>query len=300
MAYIALPAPRSNYWKAESLSRAAAASLPAASKTADQENFPVASLLLPKEKRATIMAYYHFARHADDIADSSSLSPEAKVAGLDALDRSLKGEESGPALVLAEDYRRAVNGAPDMIEHASNLLHAFRRDALRDYCEDWADLMAYCRYSAAPVGRFLLDLHAESHDTFPASDALCAALQVLNHLQDCGKDYHELKRVYLPRDWMAAQGLTVQVLAGSHSPAALRRVLDQALDATEGLIELARPLPGLVKDLRMRLQCAITVRVAEMLTAKLRKGDPLAGRVKLSKLDYAGVFLVGIWRGLTA
>ncbi|WP_096702767.1 squalene synthase HpnC [Magnetospirillum sp. 15-1] len=282
------------------MSRAAAVPLAAASKTASQENFPVASLLLPKHKRATIMAYYHFARHADDIGDSPSLSPEEKVAGLDALDRALRGEESGPALVLAEEYRRAVDGNEAMIEHASQLLHAFRRDSVRDYCEDWADLMAYCRHSAAPVGRFLLDLHGESHDTFPPSDALCAALQVLNHLQDCGKDYHELKRVYIPRDWLAAQGLTVQVLEGNRSPAALRQVLDQMLDATDGLIELARPLTGRVKDLRMRLQCAVTVRVAEQLSAKLRRGDPLAERVKLGKLDYAGVFLVGLWRGLTA
>jgi squalene synthase HpnC len=297
MAYIALPAP---IGRPKPLSRAASASLPAASKSASQENFPVASLLLPAAKRATIMAYYHFARHADDIADSASLSPEQKVEGLDALDRGLRGDESGPALVLAEDYRRAVNGDEAMIEHASQLLHAFRRDAVRDYCADWADLIDYCRYSAAPVGRFLLDLSGESHDTFAPSNALCAALQVLNHLQDCGKDYHELKRVYIPRDWLAAQGLTIQVLAGNHSPAALRHVLDQMLDATDGLIELARPLTGMVKDLRMRLQCGVTVRVAEQLSAKLRLGDPLAERVKLSKLDYAGVFAVGFWRGLTA
>ncbi|KIL98922.1 Squalene synthase [Paramagnetospirillum magnetotacticum MS-1] len=275
-------------------------SLPAASKTASQENFPVASLLLPAARRVTIMAYYHFARHADDIGDSPSLSPEEKVAGLDALDRALHGQETGPALVMAEEYRRAVNGDETMIEHASQLLHAFRRDSVRDYCADWADLMEYCRFSAAPVGRFLLDLSGENHDTFAPSDALCAALQVLNHLQDCGKDYHELKRVYLPQDWMAAQGLSVDVLAGSSSPAALRRVIDQTLDATDGLIALAQPLPGLVKDWRMRLQSAITVRVAEQLSAKLRRGDPLAERVKLSKLDYAGVFLVGLWRGLTA
>jgi hydroxysqualene synthase len=275
-------------------------SLPAASKTASQENFPVASLLLPKAMRATIMAYYHFARNADDIGDSPLLSSEQKLAGLDAQDRGLRGQQSGPDLVLAETYRRAVKGDAAMIEHASQLLHAFRRDSVRDYCADWADLMEYCRYSAAPVGRFLLDLCGESHDTFAPSDALCAALQVLNHIQDCGKDYHELKRVYIPRDWLAAKGLGVEVLAGTNSPAALRQVLDQMLDATDGLIALSRPLPGLVKDLRMRLQSAITVRVAEQLSAKLRHGDPLAGRVKLGKLDYAGVFLVGVWRGLTA
>ena len=277
-----------------------AASPPAASKSATQENFPVASMLLPASKRATIMAYYHFARHADDVADSATLSSADKVAGLDALDRGLHGVETSPAVHLAQVYRDAVSGDAGLIEHASQLLHAFRRDSVRDYCEDWADLMAYCRYSAAPVGRFLLDLHGESHDTFPASDALCAALQVLNHLQDCGKDFHELKRVYIPRDWLLAEGLTTQVLEGQSSPAALRAIIDRMLDATDGLIELARPLPGMVRDLRLRLQTAITLRVAERLSARLRTGDPLAERVKLSSLDYAGVFAVGLFRGLTA
>ena len=60
--------------------------------------------------------------------------------------------------------------------------------------------MDYCRYSAMPVGRFVLDVHGESRDLWPANDALCAALQVINHLQDCAKDYRELDRVYLPLD----------------------------------------------------------------------------------------------------
>ncbi|OAN43932.1 squalene synthase HpnC [Paramagnetospirillum marisnigri] len=283
------------------MTRAAAAeTYVAASKTANEENFPVASLLLAADKRATIMAYYHFARHADDIADNALMSPEAKVAGLNALDEALHGHASGPALVLAETYRAAVKGEAPLIEDASQLLHAFRRDAVRDYCEDWADLMSYCRYSAAPVGRFLLDLHGESHATYAPSDALCAALQVLNHLQDCGKDFAQLRRVYLPRDWMHQAGLTTEVLTGTRSPPELRAVIDRTLDATDALIELAQPLPALIKDTRLRLQAAMTVRVAERLSRRLRKGDPLAERVKLGRVDAAVILVSGIYRGLTA
>ncbi len=282
------------------MSRVDAAALPAASKTATQENFPVATLLLPASKRATIMAYYHFARHADDIADSATLPPEEKVAGLDALDAGLQGRENSPVVALAIAYRQAVDGDPGLIEHAAQLLHAFRRDAVRDYCEDWGDLMTYCRYSAAPVGRFLLDLHGESHDTFAPGDALCAALQVLNHLQDCGKDHAELKRVYIPRDWLLAAGLTNRVLEKKASPPELRAVIDRMLDATDGLIELARPLPGMIKDLRLRLQTSVTLKVAEALSKRLRTGDPLAERVKLGRIDTAGVFISGILHGLMA
>jgi squalene synthase HpnC len=279
------------------LSRAVAAALPA-SKTATQENFPVASLLLPASTRATVMAYYHFARHADDVADSAILTPEEKVAGLDALNAGLLGRENSPAVALAITYRETVNGDADLIDHAAQLLHAFRRDAVRDYCEDWGDLMSYCRYSAAPVGRFLLDLHGESHDTFPPGDALCAALQVLNHLQDCGKDYAELKRVYLPRDWLATAGLTIKVLEEKSSPPELRAVINRMLDATDILIEQARPLPAMIKNTRLRLQTSVTVKVAEALSKKLRTGDPLAERVKLSKLETIGVFVSGILHGL--
>ncbi|MBV5325042.1 MAG: squalene synthase HpnC [Rhodospirillaceae bacterium] len=274
------------------LSRAVAAALPA-SKTATQENFPVATLLLHASKRATVMAYYHFARHADDVADSAALTPEEKVAGL-------LGRENTPAVALAITYRETVNGDPDLIDHAAQLLHAFRRDAVRDYCEDWGDLMTYCRYSAAPVGRFLLDLHGESHDTFPSGDALCAALQVLNHLQDCGKDWAELKRVYIPRDWLTAAGLTVKVLEEKSSPPQLRAIINRMLDSTDGLIEQARPLPAMIKNTRLRLQTAVTLKVAEALSKRLRTGDPLAERVKLSKLDTARVFISGIVHGLTA
>lgn len=279
------------------MSRAVAAALPA-SKTATQENFPVASLLLPASTRATVMAYYHFARHADDVADSAILTPEEKVAGLDALNAGLLGRENSPAVALAITYRETVNGDADLIDHAAQLLHAFRRDAVRDYCEDWGDLMSYCRYSAAPVGRFLLDLHGESHDTFPPGDALCAALQVLNHLQDCGKDYAELKRVYLPRDWLATAGLTIKVLEEKSSPPELRAVINRMLDATDILIEQARPLPAMIKNTRLRLQTSVTVKVAEALSKKLRTGDPLAERVKLSKLETIGVFVSGILHGL--
>ena len=280
------------------MSRVAAATPPLASKTATQENFPVASLLLPASKRATIMAYYHFARHADDVADSATLTPEEKVAALDALDAGLQGDETSAAVMLATAYREVVKGDPVLIEHASQLLHAFRRDAVRDFCEDWGDLMTYCRYSAAPVGRFLLDLHGESHETFPSGDALCAALQVLNHLQDCGKDYAELKRVYIPRDWLLAVGLTGRVLEARSSPPELRAVIDRMLDATDGLIDLARPLPGLIKDMRLRLQTSVTVKVAEALSRRLRTGDPLAERVKLGRIDTAGVFASGILSGV--
>ena len=105
-------------------------------------------------------------------------------------------------------------------EHCHDVLQAFRLDAVKLRYRDWDDLMEYCRYSASPVGRQLLDLHGESRATWRASDALCSALQVLNHLQDCVKDYHALDRVYIPLDALKAAGSSVEATSVSTSPSA--------------------------------------------------------------------------------
>ena len=96
--------------------------------------------------------------------------------------------------------------------HAQDLLTAFRMDVTKLRYRDWDDLIDYCSYSAMPVGRFVLDVHGESRALWPANDALCAALQIINHLQDCGKDYRDLDRVYIPLDALAEAGATVEAL----------------------------------------------------------------------------------------
>jgi farnesyl-diphosphate farnesyltransferase len=186
----------------------------------------------------------------------------------------------------------ATTSVPDI--HGRELLVAFRRDATKNRYASWAELMEYCRYSAAPVGRFLLDLHGEAHSTWAAADALCASLQVLNHMQDCARDLRDLDRCYIPQDWLKAEGLSTDDVARPETLPALRAVFDQMLDATDALNALAATLPAQVKNRRMRIECAIIVRLAHRLAAKLRHGDPLASRVKLSRLDMALAALAGL------
>jgi farnesyl-diphosphate farnesyltransferase len=179
-------------------------------------------------------------------------------------------------------------------QHCHDVLRAFRQDAVKLRYRDWDDLMEYCRYSAAPVGRQLLDLHGESRATWPASDALCAALQVLNHLQDCAADYRALDRVYLPLADLDAEASAVEALAEPAASAGLRRVLDILLDRTDGLIRTARGLPPGVAARGLRWESAVIVGLAARLAHRLRRGDPLASRVKLTKGDVAAAFLAGI------
>ncbi len=260
----------------------------------DAENFPVGSLLIRRDLRPHVHTFYRFARNADDIADNPALAAADKVRRLDRMAAILDGApgDDSPA---ASAMRQSLAETGVTAQHCHDVLHAFRLDATKLRYRDWDDLMDYCRYSASPVGRQLLDLHGESRDTWPASDALCSALQVLNHLQDCAADDRALDRVYLPLDLMAAAGCTVAALAAPAASPGLRRVLDGLLDRTEALIAAARALPGGVRARGLRRESAAIVDLAARLARHLRRGDPLARRVRLSKWDFAAALMVGLW-----
>lgn len=262
-------------------------------RTKDTENFPVGSLLVAPHLRPIVHAYYTFARAADDISDSPDLSPEEKVRQLDEMDAQLTG---GPGTGPAAHARDVLASTSVPIEHCRDLLVAFKRDSLHPRTKDWAQLMDYCRYSANPVGRFLLDLHGESKDAWAASDALCSALQVLNHLQDCRDDFLQLDRVYLPQDWLERDGASAEDLRQTRSTPALLRVIRATLEATRPLIVEARALPGLVKDGGLRRESAVIVVIAERLADLLAMKDPVAERVQLSKLAYASAAITGLGR----
>lgn len=282
------------------MTAAAAAAETPSGKGAGDENFPVGSFLLPARLRPHVATFYAFARAIDDIADNPALAPEDKVARLDGFDRALLGGTDDPDYVKASNIREscAATGVP--IDHCRDLIVAFKRDASKLRYDDWNDLMDYCRYSASPVGRYLLDLHGESRDGYGASDALCSLLQVINHLQDCREDYHDLDRVYLPSDWMAAAGATIADLDAPAASPGLRRVIDRCLDGVDELMATARRLPPHLTSRRLAMESAAIIRLAEKLTAMLRERDPVAGRVALAKpgsLFYALLGVCGYWLG---
>jgi hydroxysqualene synthase len=258
------------------------------------ENFPVGSWLIRRDLRPHVHAFYRFARNADDIADSPILSADDKIRRLERMAAVLDGAvgDDAPAAAAMRSSLALTGVTP---QHCHDVLRAFRLDATKLRYRDWDDLMEYCRYSAAPVGRQLLDLHGESRETWPASDALCAALQVLNHLQDCADDYRNLDRVYLPLADLGACGCGVEALSASAATPALRRVLDRLLDRTEDLIDAARRLPPGVRARGLCSESAVIVALAARLSRRLRRGDPLASRVKLTKGDLAAAFLTGIF-----
>jgi farnesyl-diphosphate farnesyltransferase len=261
------------------------------------ENFPVGSLLIRRDLRPHVHAFYRFARNADDIADNPALSADQKIARLDRMAAILDGD-TGSDSPAASAMRESLIETGMTAQHCHDVLHAFRLDAVKLRYRDWDDLMGYCRYSASPVGRQLLDLHGESRTTWPASDALCSALQVLNHLQDCADDYRRLDRVYLPVEDLAAEATGVEALTANVSSPGLRRVFDRLLNRTALLINQARGLPPLVASRGLRWESAVIVDLARRLLRRLRRGDPVAAGVGLRKSDFLVAFATGVSRGL--
>lgn len=264
-------------------------------KTAADENFPVGSWLIRADLRPHVHVFYRFARTADDIADNPALTPDEKVQRLNRMEAVLLGApgDDAPDATAMRQSLRETEIAPD---NCRDLLIAFRRDATKLRYVDWDDLMDYCRYSAAPVGRQVLDLHRAPPAAKPPSDALCAALQVLNHLQDCALDYTGLDRIYLPERELAACGGTIDDLRAARASTGLRKTIDVLLDGVDRLMTSARRLPAAVPDLRLRAECATIVTLAETLSGRLRREDPVAGRVALSKSDFAAAAGIGFWR----
>jgi hydroxysqualene synthase len=261
-------------------------------KTHRDENFPVASWIIHPRHRALILAFYNFVRTADDIADHATLTPSEKIAYLDLFESELLG--NGDSQPEAVNLRRALAERAMPPRHALDVLVAFRMDVTKLRYENWDEVIHYCRYSAMPVGRFMLDVHGESQSTWAASDALCAGLQINNHLQDCAKDYSNLNRVYLPRDALAAAGASVEMLGEKAAPAPLLRCLHLLAEKTELLLNDGKSLAAEVKDFRLGLEVSVIQAFAQSIVAMLKVRDPLTERVHLSPVELIGRSLVGI------
>jgi squalene synthase HpnC len=254
------------------------------------ENFPVASRLIHPRHRAPILAFYRFVRAGDDIADHRELKPSEKLKMLDALDAALTGR--GPPDPEAEPLKAALaeRGLPP--RHALDLLDAFRMDAKKKRYADWSELMHYCSLSAMPVGRFVLDVHGESpQTTWRTSDFICAALQVINHLQDCADDYRDLDRVYLPLDTLARYGARVEDLGRETATPALKTVIARLAERSLGLLRDGGALPDIISDTRLALEIAAIHRLAVSLAKGLRQRDPLSEDVHHGKAAFLAIAL---------
>ncbi len=259
------------------------------------ENFPVASVLISPQHRGPILAFYEFVRTADDIADHPTLSSAEKLAHLDALEADLLGRGDGNAVALR--LRAALEDRKLSPRHALDLLAAFRMDVTKLRYRDWDELIGYCSLSAMPVGRFVLDVHGEPRSTWRANDALCAALQINNHLQDCHADYCNLDRVYVPLDALAAAGARVEEIGAARSSPALLRCLHTLARRTAALLEESDSFAASIRDFRLSLEVAVITAMARRIVGLLAGRDPLSENVHLTKIAVLGAALAGVAAG---
>jgi squalene synthase HpnC len=265
-------------------------------KSHHDENFPVASRLIHPRHRGIILAFYEFVRIADDIADHPSLPAAEKLALLDRLEAGLLGRHDDVSQAVA--LRTALRERKLAPRHAQDLLVAFRMDVTKLRYRDWDDLMNYCSYSAMPVGRFVCDVHGEDRAVWPANDALCAALQIINHLQDCAADYRNLDRVYVPLDALSASGASIEDLALPAAPARLRACLGALALRTGTLLDQSAAFSSRIHDVRLAMEVAVIQALARRLTGYLATRDPLSEKVHLKAFGFAAVGLAGLATGL--
>ena len=261
------------------------------------ENFPVASVLVPKRLRGAIEAIYWFARSADDIADEGDRPPAWRLAVLDDYRAHLDAIGRGVAQTDVQWARIArvivAHRLPLQLFH--DLLDAFAQDVVKQRYADYAELAEYCRRSANPVGRLMLHLFdAATEENFADSDAICTSLQLLNFCQDVRID-HDNARIYIPADEMAAAGVTAQQIGQQAVDARWQRLFSLQLDRALGLLARGKPLVSRIRG-RFGLELRAIVAGGERIGTRLRAtgGDVFRQRPTLTRLDW---IIVG-WRAL--
>lgn len=259
------------------------------------ENFPVASWLLPQSARVPIMIFYDFARGADNIADNASMDAEDRLESLQLLKESLENHYANRLPPWAQAYHKLVQSGGLRSDYGEALLSAFMQDCEKTRYETWDELLDYCQRSAAPVGRAVLELCGEKEADIDASDKLCNALQILNHIQDIRADYQTLNRIYVPKEWWST--LQENDFTSEQMHDGLKKAITQMLDKTDQLIVESKSLLPTIVSRRLRIEITMIHIIAMKLSQKLRRSDVMARHVRLNKVDYIGCLVSAMVKG---
>lgn len=236
------------------------------------ENFPVASLLLPPRFRRPIALIYRFAREADDLADEGDVPAPLRLEQLERFHEQLRriGRGAAPDIPWFTALAAVIREHDLPLPAFADLLSAFAQDVTRKRYADFAEVLDYCRRSANPVGRLLLQLFRSASDrNFEWSDSICSALQLVNFWQDVPVDYAK-GRIYLPQDEMRRCGVTEAHIAGRLCDDAWRTLIQSQIDRARGMLEAGAPL-GRVLPGRIGLEIRATVQGGLRILEKLER-----------------------------
>ena len=270
-------------------------------KTYKDENFPVSSFLINKNIKKHIRNFYFYARTADDIADNKKLSSNAKMEILEELNNILSRKTKSDVSIL-NNLINSLNELNLSIKNAQDLLKAFKLDTYKKRYKNWGELINYCKYSANPVGRFVIDVSyilekRNFHDKdkiYKASDNLCTSLQIINHLQDCKNDFLELDRIYIPISMFEKFNSKQSEIKENMSSDNFKLLKIQIINKVEELLEQSKAGLKLIKLTKLRKETLIIFHIARKLCYLLKNNDPLEKNVKLSRIDLIFCFLKGI------
>ncbi len=269
-------------------------------KTYSDENFPVSSFIMKRDLGLLIKKFYFFARTADDVADNEKLSSKEKKTILNFFDRTL-GNSEYTDLKALNDLIYLFPKIPFGKKYSRHLLKAFLLDAHKKEYKDWDELLYYCKYSANPVGRFVIDASHQNQrknknlkKIYRESDKLCSALQIINHLQDCKDDYLNLKRIYIPESFFKKYGLNTKCLSSKESPKKFIKLKLELVKKVEDMLINTKQGLKLIRLWRLRKETLIILNIAKRLCNLLKKYDPLEKKIKLSRIDLIFCFIKGI------
>jgi squalene synthase HpnC len=259
------------------------------------ENFPVASVLLPRRLRPAVEAIYAFARSADDFADEGDLAPAERLARLDgyraSLRRLARGEPDPDPLFARLARAIRDHGLPLQAFH--DLLDAFSQDVVKQRYESFAEVLDYCRRSANPVGLLMLHLFdAATERNVRWSDAICTALQLTNFWQDVVIDLKK-NRIYLPRDEMARHGVTEADLFAARAEGPFQALMAFQVSRARAMLSSGAPLARVVAG-RSGFELRAVVQGGLRILEKIDRvrGDVFRHRPVLRGADW----LVVLWR----
>lgn len=236
------------------------------------ENFPVASILLPRHLRRAVEIIYHFARQADDFADEGDLPEAERLARLDEFRAELRRIEHNetPHTPLFQDLAKIVQQYRLPLQLFFDLLDAFSQDVVKKRYADFDELLDYCRRSANPVGRLLLHLYDEATPhNLAYSDAICTSLQLINFWQDVAKDY-AIARIYLPQDDMALFGVTEAHIDERLVDRAWQQLMQFQVERARALMKSGAPL-GTILGGRIGLELRLIIAGGNRILDKIER-----------------------------
>ncbi len=253
------------------------------------ENFPVASVLLPKRLRRPVQLIYAFARSADDFADEGDMTNEARLSRLDQYRQQLDAIERNETLKqpLFAELAPMISAHRLPLELFRDLLSAFSQDVTKNRYANFGEVMDYCRRSANPIGRLLLHLYQAAHPrNLALSDGICSSLQLINFLQDIEIDFRK-NRVYLPQDELQLFSVSEDQIARQHANGNWRAFMFYQIDRARRMLQAGAPLGSALPG-RIGLELRMIVMGGERILKKLhdRGGDIYRFRPVLRPMDW--------------